>query len=70
MKVDKNTVIGAIIAEDKDAAKELLSMGMSCVGCPASFGETVQQACFVHGIDPNIVVERLNRYFDSKENNE
>ena len=61
MKVTKDTVIGDILdAAGEAAAPIFFSMGMHCLGCPASRGETVEQACMVHGVDADEIVEKLN----------
>ena len=38
-----------------------LSIGMHCLGCPSSRGETVEEACMVHGVDPDALLEELNK---------
>ena len=60
MKIDKNTKIGEIIENAPEKAEILLSVGMHCLGCPASQAETLEEACAVHGIDVEEVVEQLN----------
>ena len=61
MNVTKDTVIGDILdAAGEAAAPIFFSMGMHCLGCPASRGETVEQACMVHGVDADEIVEQLN----------
>jgi len=42
-------------------------MGMHCLGCPASRGETVEQACMVHGVDADALVKEINAYLAGKE---
>ena len=37
-----------------------LSIGMHCLGCPSSRGETVEQACMVHGVDVDALLDKLN----------
>lgn len=66
MTVTKDTIIGDILDEDFDVAPYFLEMGMHCLGCPASRGETIEQACAVHGTDPNELVSQLNAYFENK----
>ncbi len=44
-------------------APYFLEMGMHCLGCPASRGETLEQACMVHGVDPEDLIEKLNAHF-------
>lgn len=65
-EVNKNTIIGDILDQDFDAAPFFLEMGMHCLGCPASRGETIAEACEVHGTDADELVKKLNEYFASK----
>ena len=58
-KITKDTLIGDILDICPDAAPLFLEMGMHCLGCPASRGESVEQACAVHGNDPEKLVEKL-----------
>lgn len=60
MKFDKDTQIGYILEVAPEKADILLEIGMHCLGCPASQMETLEEACTVHGIDVNEVVEKLN----------
>lgn len=60
MNFDKDTKIGEILEKAPEKANILLEIGMHCLGCPASQMETLEEACEVHGIDVNEVVEKLN----------
>lgn len=60
MKFDKDTQIGYILEVAPEKADVLLEIGMHCLGCPASQMETLEEACSVHGIDVNEVIEKLN----------
>ena len=60
MDFNKDTKIGEIIEKAPEKANILLEIGMHCLGCPASQMETLEEACEVHGIDVNEVVEKLN----------
>ena len=51
---------------DFEVAPFFLEIGMHCLGCPASRGETIAQACEVHGTDADALVEKLNKYFAQK----
>ena len=59
-EVTKDMLIGQILQEDATVAPILMASGMHCIGCPASQMETLEEACDVHGIDVNEVVEKLN----------
>lgn len=60
MEITKNTTIGEILEKEPEKAEILLESGMHCIGCPASQMETLEEACDVHGIDVEEVVEKLN----------
>ena len=60
MEFDKDTTIGEILEKAPEKAEILLEIGMHCLGCPASQMETLEEACAVHGIDVEEVLEKLN----------
>ena len=65
MIVSKETVIGDILDEDLErTAPVFLGIGMHCLGCPASRGETIEEACMVHGVDADALVAELNALLD------
>ena len=66
-KITKDTVIGDILDIDESASKFFLDMGMHCLGCPASRGETVEQACDVHGVDVDKFLKDINEYLTVKQ---
>lgn len=68
-KVNKNSVIGDVLDNDEGTAQFFLEIGMHCLGCPASRGETIEQACEVHGTDADQLVEKINKYLEDKTNN-
>ena len=60
MKIEKTTKIGELLETAPEKAEILLEAGMHCLGCPASAGESLEEACAVHGIDVDALVEKLN----------
>lgn len=60
MKIEKNTKIGEIVEKAPEKVDILLSVGMHWPWCPASQAETLEEACMVHGIDVEEVLEKLN----------
>ena len=60
-EITKDTTIGQMLRLKPQAAGVLMEIGMHCLGCPASQMETLEEACAVHGIDVNEVVEKLNK---------
>ena len=63
MTITRQTVIGDILDADNSVAPLFLAIGMHCLGCPASRGETIAQACAVHGTDADELVAKLNAHF-------
>lgn len=63
IEITKDTIIGDILNIAPQAAPLFMGIGMHCLGCPASRGETVEQACMVHGVDPDELCAELNDYF-------
>lgn len=51
------------MAADENTAEYFMAMGMHCLWCPASLGETIEQACEVHGVDSEELIEKLNEHF-------
>ena len=64
MKVTKDTVIGTILDTAPQTAPYFLEMGMHCLGCPASRGESIADACAVHDVDADELVEKLLGEYD------
>ncbi len=64
--ITKDTIIGDILDLDESTAPYFLEMGMHCLGCPSARGETLEQACAVHGVDVGELVEKLNRHLQGK----
>ncbi|MDF2838719.1 MAG: hypothetical protein K0S60_422 [Evtepia sp.] len=59
--ITKETIVGDILDIAPETAPAFLNIGMHCLGCPASRNETVEQACMVHGVDTNELLEQLNQ---------
>lgn len=64
MKITKDMIIADIIAVDPNLAGVLMAGGMHCIGCPSAQGESLEEACFVHGMDADDVVKALNDYLE------
>ena len=63
MNVTKDTLIGDILDADQTTAPYFFEMGMHCLGCPASRGESLEQACDVHCVSVEELVDKLNKHF-------
>lgn len=61
MEITKNSIIGDVLDKYPQTAEIFFSIGMHCLGCPASRGETIEEACAVHGADVDTLVASLNK---------
>ena len=66
MQITKETLIGDILDMDETTAPFFLEMGMHCLGCPSSRGESLEQACMVHGVDCDALVNKINAHLAGK----
>ena len=66
MKVTKNSIIADVLDYDQGTARFFFEIGMHCLGCPASRGESIEDACAVHGTDADELVAKLNAYLADK----
>ena len=64
MIVTKETLIGDILDHNVDCAKFFFEIGMHCLGCPHSRGESIAEACAVHGTDADELVAKLNAHIN------
>ena len=60
MEITKNSIIGDVLDKYPETAQIFFGIGMHCLGCPASRGETIEEACMVHGADADARVEAIN----------
>ena len=67
MQITKETVIGDILDQAPETAPLFLEIGMHCLGCPASRGESIEDACLVHGTDPDALVSKINSFLSAEK---
>ena len=67
IEITKDTIIGDILDIAPQTAPIFLSIGMHCLGCPSSRGETVEEACMVHGVDCDGFLAQLNHFLEAYE---
>ncbi len=65
-QVTKQTIIADVLRMDAGTAPFFLEIGMHCLGCPSASGESIEQACMVHGVDVDELVQKLNGYLADK----
>lgn len=59
IEITKDTIIGDVLRIAPDAAELFMSIGMHCLHCPASRGETIEEACMVHDVDVDTLLDEL-----------
>ncbi|MBR6399927.1 MAG: DUF1858 domain-containing protein [Firmicutes bacterium] len=67
MQITKDMIIADIIGVDPALAGVLMAGGMHCVGCPSAQGESLEEACYVHGMDADEMVKALNDYLEKNK---
>ncbi len=65
-EITKETIVGDILDADEGTAQFFFAIGMHCLGCPCSRGETIEDACAVHGADADALVDTINKYLAEK----
>ncbi len=66
VEITKTMTIEKVIGLDENVVPILLGFGLHCLGCPMSRAESLEEACMVHGIDCDMLVSKLNEYFQGK----
>ncbi len=64
-RVTKDTIILDVLRIDPGTAPFFLNIGMHCLGCPSASGESIEQACAVHGVDCDELVDAINQYLET-----
>lgn len=64
--IKKTMTIGEIMSIDPNLATVLMGFGLHCFGCPMSQMETLEEASMVHGVDVDIMVQKLNEAINKK----
>ena len=67
LEITTATTMGEMLEYDMGIAYVLMQCGMHCVGCPSSIGESLEEACAVHGLNPDDVLAEINAYLESRE---
>ena len=65
-RVNKDMIISDMLQIDPGIAAVLMGSGMHCVGCPASQGESLEEAAMVHGLNADELIENVNGYLAKK----
>ncbi|MBR5157416.1 MAG: DUF1858 domain-containing protein [Clostridia bacterium] len=61
-QVTKDTIILDVLKMNPDTAQFFFEIGMHCLGCPSASGESIAQACAVHGVDADTLINKINAF--------
>jgi len=64
-KISTDTTIGELIALYPQVAPILYQVGMHCLGCPSAQAESIGEAAMVHGLDADLLVEKINAFLNA-----
>ena len=70
MEITNATTMGEMLQYDMGIAYVLMEAGMHCVGCPSSIGESLEEACMVHGLNADEVMANIQEYLNAKKESE
>ena len=65
MEITRDTLIGEIVENCPEAMPLFQEIGMHCIGCAMASGETLEQACASHGVDPDEFLDYLTAYLET-----
>ena len=65
IKLTKDMTIGELIGSFPQVAPILMQVGMHCLGCPSAQAESLGEAAMVHGIDADLLVEKINAFLNA-----
>lgn len=61
-QISKDMTIGQVLSQNPEVAPILMEVGMHCLGCPSAQAETLTEAAMVHGIDGDLLLEKINAF--------
>ncbi len=65
-QVTKDMIIADVLKLDPSTAEFFFEIGMHCLGCPSASGESIEDACAIHGADADQLINKLNEFLDNK----
>lgn len=64
--IKNDMTIAEVLQTDPSIANILFETGMHCIGCLMASGESLEEAAYVHGVDPTALITRINSYLAGK----
>ncbi len=65
-QISNQMTISEVLEKDPGIANILMESGMHCLGCMMASGESIGEAALVHGVDPIMLMSKINSYLASK----
>ncbi len=62
LAVTKETLVGDVLKADRTTEPYFLQMGMFCLSCPSAAEESLEDACMVHGVSVDELIDKLNEH--------
>lgn len=62
-QITKDMIIDDVIKLDQRLGDVFLGFGMHCIFCHLGMEETIEEAAYVHQVDVDFLVEKLNEVF-------
>jgi len=66
MTINKDMIISEVLNMDRGTVPIFFNNGLHCLGCVMASGETIEEACMVHGLDCDTLIDELNNFFELK----
>ena len=66
MQVTKQSIIGDVLDYNAGTAKFFFEIGMHCLGCPSARGESIADACMVHGTNADELITKINAFLQAE----
>ena len=63
--IRKEMTIGELLMTYPNVAPVLMEVGMHCLGCPSAQAESLADAAMVHGLDADLLVEKINAFLNA-----
>ncbi len=67
MQVTKDSIIGDVLDYNPGTAQFFFAIGMHCLGCPSARGESIADACAVHGTDADALIAKINEFLANEK---
>ena len=65
MEITRDTLIAEVVENCPEAMPAFMDIGMHCIGCAMAGGETIEQACAAHGVDPDEFLVYLGKFLET-----